>query len=608
MRRRASSQLLCLLGTLACAALPARAQFLSPGELSAAHGSIEGDAHCFDCHSTGRRVETGLCTKCHGDIAGSLRAGTGLHGKPYRGKPCGECHVEHRGSSHDLVRWPGGAQARFDHALTGFVLAGAHQKAGCRDCHERKNERGAATFLGLSQRCSSCHEDPHDKRFGSECKSCHDESTWKRVDLARFDHALARFPLRGKHAQVECASCHETPPKYRGLEFQSCTSCHQDPHQGELGTTCTNCHSEQSWQKVSMKRSAHPGLSLAGGHAAVRCQSCHDRGNDQPPSRGKRCVSCHSPVHEAKFGNDCADCHKHVRWLGLPEEIGRDAHAKTAFALRGLHQKVECSDCHAPKLPPRQRFRELAFGRCLDCHEDPHRGEFAARDGGECGPCHAEHGFTPTLFGTDAHASTAFALEGRHSAAACGRCHAGAHPRLDLRVPQQQCADCHQNPHGDQFAAEMRSGGCAHCHSPVAWSAPNIDHRTWPLTGAHALAQCSSCHDPSEADRKAGRGASYRGVARDCEGCHDDVHLGQFRLGEPLRACGFCHGTEAFTIARFDHVRLAGYPLQGAHEHVECEDCHAQQTLRNGLSTVRYRLGYVRCADCHRSPHEEAKP
>ena len=100
-----------------------------------------------------------------------------------------------------------------------------------------------------------------------------------------------------------------------------------------------------------------------------------------------------------------------------------------------------------------------------------------------------------------------------------------------------------------------------------------------------------------------GRGASYRGVPRDCEGCHTDRHAGQFRLSTPERGCGDCHTTEAFTITPFDHAGLTGFALDGRHVALECIACHRETTLRDGTTAVAYRLGYRRCRDCHQSPH-----
>jgi Cytochrome c7 and related cytochrome c len=587
-------------------ALGVLAQLLSPGELSKDHARLEGDTQCTQCHSSGRSVETGLCTKCHTDIGADLRAGKGLHGREFKSDPCAHCHVEHRGAAHELVRWPGGSRERFDHTKTGFALRGAHQKASCNDCHKHRSARGAPTLLGASSACGSCHEDPHEKRFGDDCKSCHNDSAWRPASLTRFDHDRARFSLEGKHQQVACATCHGEPAKYRGLAFERCTSCHDDPHRDKFGGECTSCHGEASWQKVDMKRATHPGLSILGGHARVACTSCHDQGLSAAPKRGSRCVSCHAAVHEAKFGNNCGECHKGIRWLGLPEPLGREVHARTAFPLRGDHERVDCEACHSRKLPAKQRFRELRYERCLDCHQDSHRGEFAKRDAGECRACHDEHGFRPSLFDHQAHAGTAFPLLGSHIAVPCASCHGSQRPRLDFRLQKQQCADCHENPHGDQFAKELQTRGCAHCHSEKSWHEPSIDHSTWPLTGAHGLVACAACHTPTQADAKAGAGASYRGVPRDCEGCHDDVHRGQFRLTAPRRACRDCHDTAQFELARFDHERMTGYALEGGHERVACEACHRRETLRNGETAVRYRLTYRRCADCHADPHSGA--
>jgi hypothetical protein len=380
----------------------------------------------------------------------------------------------------------------------------------------------------------------------------------------------------------------------------------QDPHRDRFGGECTSCHKETDWKDVSMTRGAHPGLSLTGGHSRVACVACHDQGVSSAPKKGSRCVSCHAPVHEAKFGNNCSECHKRIQWLGLPEPLGREVHERTSFPLHGKHAQVDCAACHTPGLPARQRFRDLRYTRCLDCHQDSHRGEFSAREGGDCVSCHDEQGFRPSLFDHQAHASTDFPLEGQHVAVPCSGCHGATRPRLSFRLDDKRaCATCHENPHGDQFAAEMKTDGCAHCHSPSDWHQPKIDHGTWPLTGAHALTVCGACHEPSAADKKAGRGASYRGAPRTCEGCHEDKHMGQFRLTEPVRACGDCHDTTQFTIERFDHTRMTGYALDGKHAKVECEGCHLTTTLRNGDTTTRYRLTYKRCTDCHADPHSE---
>ncbi|HTM23145.1 MAG TPA: hypothetical protein VL172_21640, partial [Kofleriaceae bacterium] len=183
----------------------------------------------------------------------------------------------------------------------------------------------------------------------------------------------------------------------------------------------------------------------------------------------------------------------------------------------------------------------------------------------------------------------------------CAACHTATRPRLDWRQPRRACVDCHADPHGGQFAAELARGGCAACHSSADWRQPRIDHSGFPLTGAHARVACARCHGAA-----AGSPASYRGVPRTCEGCHQDAHAGQFRLSAPERACTDCHGTERFAIAAFDHAGT-GWPLAGRHRQVACAGCHPGQELRNGVRAVRYRLGYRTCRDCHPDPHQTTR-
>jgi hypothetical protein len=598
---------------VACCALvvllrarPVGAQFFSPGPLARVHASIDGDEHCGDCHSAGNRVANAKCLDCHQDVGRSVERRTGYHGRNTHDQSCGHCHVDHRGVGQHLIRWE---PEHFDHAEAGYVLRGGHAKVACKDCHTAHNERGAPTYFGLKTDCASCHEDKHQGRFGTRCATCHTETRWPEVTLQDFDHDQARFALRGKHAQVECAKCHGEPPKYQPLPFADCNSCHQDPHNGQFKQSCASCHTESRWSNLSMTRAQHPRLNILGGHTEVPCGQCHDRGNLRPPSRGTQCVSCHAPVHQAAFGNDCKECHASIRWLGLPDKTGHDAHDKTRFPLAGAHAEVACDRCHDPSVPVKRRFRGLSFAECQSCHTDPHAAQFQDRNKGECGACHTERDFVPTTFGVVEHASSGFALVGGHTAAPCSSCHTGARPRLDWQLPKQTCADCHENPHGDQFKTQMAAGGCAHCHTPQAWEAPRIDHSTWPLTGAHAAARCEQCHTPTEQDRKAGGGVSYREAPRECEGCHNDVHLGQFRLSAPVRPCQDCHETGTFKLPHFDHEQQAHFKLEGRHASQACEQCHAVQPRRSADGAVLgeaivWRLPYRECADCHANPHE----
>lgn len=586
---------------------PAHAQLTSPGPLSAAHATLDGDDDCGKCHEAGKQVVAKLCLDCHKDLAAAIGASRGLHGKQYRGQACETCHVEHLGRNTKLVRWPGGAMDKLDHKLTGYTLTGGHTRPACRDCHTKTSPLGKVQFVGTSTTCAACHKakDPHAGKFGSDCAKCHGVADWKTFEKTAFDHKLAKYELTGKHTSVACEKCHTgTPPRWKPLVFDSCESCHQDPHAGQFKPkACTSCHDTGSWQSATDKmRTQHPKLSLAGGHAKVECKACHDKGNNKPPSKGSTCAGCHPPVHLAAFSRNCNECHAAIRWVGLPESVGRDNHKKTRYPLAGKHAATSCQSCHKKSVPQAKRYRNLAFGTCAGCHPDTHAGEFTARGGGECGQCHTVNGFTPTTFGLTAHATTAFPLAGRHVATPCAKCHTGQRPRTSFVVANKQCADCHENPHGTQFATEMQRGGCATCHAPTDWHQSKIDHSVWPLVGAHASTPCTGCHG----EQKSGATpAAYRGIPRTCEGCHDDVHAGQFTQSQPQKDCKTCHQPTVFRIAAsFDHA-TTGFALDGKHAPVACAKCHTETTLRDGTRAVRWRLGYRQCRDCHANPHRE---
>jgi hypothetical protein len=584
----------------------AGAQVLSPGPLSQAHASIDSDADCSKCHESGNKVVARLCLDCHKDLGGEIAAARGLHGKQYRDKPCDQCHVEHVGRNTRLVRWPGGAMEKLDHALTGWSLDASHAKVACLKCHTKTSPLRKPQFVGTKTACAACHKDPHGGRFAADCQKCHTATTWKAFDRAQFDHRLARFALTGKHTDVACEKCHTAAPAtWQPLSFGTCDACHADPHRGQFKPkACTTCHDTSGWASGSDKiRTNHPKLSLANGHARVACKACHDRGNDKPPSKGTRCESCHRPVHTAKFSTRCETCHASIRWTGLPDAIGRDNHGKTRYPLAGKHLSVACAQCHPTTKRAAERFRQLTFATCNGCHRDPHKGEFAGRGGGECAQCHVVNGFAPTTFGATEHAKTRFTLDGKHIAAPCSGCHSAARPRLAFAVARQACLDCHANPHGAQFSKEIAAGGCARCHSAIDWRLAKIDHVAWPLQGAHTRTPCASCHGEHA---KGAPPTEYRGLPRECGGCHDDAHAGQFQQRPPVKECKTCHDAETFRIAaKFPHGGT-GFALEGKHTQLACDRCHAAEPLRDGSSAVRWRLGYRQCKDCHANPHRES--
>lgn len=251
-----------------------------------------------------------------------------------------------------------------------------------------------------------------------------------------------------------------------------------------------------------------------------------------------------------------------------------------------VREESRCASCH-------QAFNRQSQSRlCLDCHR-PIAADVAARTGfhgraaavagAECRTCHTEHrGRAARIVNLNTarfdHNVTDFALRGGHLGVACASCHA---PGGKYRAAPATCAACHR---ADDAHRGALGANCAQCHVETAWRTVRFNHATtrFPLAGAHAAAACASCH----ADKR------FRGTSTACATCHaaKDVHRGA--MGP---ACGSCHGTTAWTPARFDHAGT-GFPLVGAHVRVTCAACHPGG---------RYQQARPACASCHAAddPH-----
>ena len=195
---------------------------ISPGPLSRAHQSLEGATQCTTCHKFGGEAIL-KCLDCHTEIAERLTARKGLHAtygmKAGSSQECARCHSEHNGPDFQLVKFD---PKNFDHKQAGYVLQGKHAGISCNLCHTPGNITGAQraaikvhdlsrTFLGLNPACTTCHEDAHNGRLGTDCAQCHNSTDWKNT-AGQFDHSKARFPLTGLHAQVQCQQCHTPGP------------------------------------------------------------------------------------------------------------------------------------------------------------------------------------------------------------------------------------------------------------------------------------------------------------------------------------------------------------------------------------------------------------
>src|SRR5664279_32490 len=103
---------------------------LMPGKVIAGHAKFE--EQCEKCHTKfNRTAQDGLCLDCHKVVARDVREKHGLHGR-LEPQACRTCHTDHKGREMNIAPLE---QKGFDHAKTGYVLAGAHMRENCRSCH-----------------------------------------------------------------------------------------------------------------------------------------------------------------------------------------------------------------------------------------------------------------------------------------------------------------------------------------------------------------------------------------------------------------------------------------------------------------------------------------
>ncbi len=619
--------------------LPSIAQ-ISPGPLSKGHSSLTGTTNCTSCHKVGGGERTFKCLECHAEIAARLNTGRGFHAgvvkKDSGSQTCATCHSEHNGEDFPLIKWQPSLQ-QFDHGKTGWSLEGKHAGLTCAKCHNPSHVRSAErttirvkdlnrTFLGLSHDCISCHIDQHQGRFGQNCQQCHSVSDWKSVP--NFDHSKTRYPLTGSHTRLECAKCHtpgpDQKPRWTGLAFEGCNSCHRDPHRGAFQSACQTCHSTVSWKAVSMATlstkfdHAATKFPLLGKHAGVECSKCHANGNFKQPIAFQSCSTCHRPdPHGGQFAQradkgECSSCHTVDGFK--PAKFTLDDHARTAYPLEGKHAALECAKCHIPA--GKSTLFKIKFARCTDCHKDIHVDQFQSSPNlNRCENCHSVKGFQPSSFTLAKHKTTRYPLVGAHVAVACGDCHKpGLLPKYPetaaYRFESFACTTCHKDPHRGQFNDRMaRAGaggkpvGCQACHTMETWKdVTQFDHSTtkFALAGSHRAVACMDCHKPPNLEMKLMH-VDFRAAPTKCEECHSDIHGGQFANAAKVTPCAGCHNSNKWKPSLFDHNARTAFKLEGVHANVRCARCHTLLKSVNGKEVLFYRPTPKECAACHGS-------
>ena len=480
---------------------------ISPGDLTYAHAKYEGLSNCTKCHVLGERLSNDNCLNCHGEIKKLQNNNEGYHSSAdVKNKNCWKCHSEHNGRDFKIINF---YPDKFDHSKAGFVLLGKHSQIKCSDCHQKKYIKQSNlmnrknTYLGLSSKCVSCHEDYHQNTLGTNCSSCHDYNNFKTA--AKFNHDSAKFKLTGAHEKVECDKCHQKGKRngkdfqvFKGVKFSGCENCHKDIHNGKLGSNCQSCHTVTSFNAVNKGAFDHSktNFPLLGRHTSVKCNDCHKGGIGKKLLFGQ-CINCHTDYHHGDFTKngkpaDCEQCHN-VNGFS-PSTFTLEDHGKINFVLTGSHLAVSCRSCHF--VQSSWHFKNIGMN-CIDCHKNIHGSELTNSflPDNNCTKCHVTESWKSISFD---HNTTKFKLEGKHKDVTCRKCHVTekngitvyAFKSLDAR-----CETCHKDIHMGQFA-ENGNTNCLRCHYFGNWKPVKFDHNKtkFALEGAHKKIDCSKCH------------------------------------------------------------------------------------------------------------------
>ena len=585
---------------------------LSPGKLSNSHSKLEGLSNCTQCHEIGNKISSSKCLACHKDLRNRIQEQKGYHASAaIKGKDCIQCHSEHHGEKFQMIHFD---KKSFDHKQTGFALEGAHATKikDCKECHQSKNISSPIhinkknTFMGLTSKCLSCHENYHQNKLSENCTSCHEMATFKGAK--KFNHTQTKFPLEGKHEAVNCKECHQKSSQdpQKPIDFSkaetNCASCHTDKHKGKFGNQCAICHQEESFEIIRPTKAFNhkmTGFQLEGKHREISCQKCHVNSKGQGKFNEFRakvnldCITCHKDVHEGKLGTDCKKCHNQQSFLLKNKSfVGAFDHAKTDYPLKGKHEKVDCKACHKGDFTD-----PLPFNSCMNCHKDEHRGDFNYKEKkySDCSACHEVDGFSPSKFGLKEHQKSIFPLDGGHIAQPCFACHMKENKWKFSKIGTD-CLSCHADIHKEALDPKYKSeGNCKSCHSTQSWSNVQFDHQQtdFALIGKHQQVNCRKCHfiknDKSYLQ-------VFKNLEKKCLNCHKDVHGGQFQVNG-VTDCEKCHNSYRWAPSQFDH-NTASFRLDGQHSQVACEKCH--QTFLPGSIRIRnYKLTKSECVDCH---------
>ena len=292
------------------------------------------------------------------------------------------------------------------------------------------------------------------------------------------------------------------------------------------------------------------------------------------PSQQKSRATTGSP-HGPTLNLPCENCHSATAWRPIKANPEFD-HDKTKYPLRGMHEKVECTQCHVKPV-----FTN-AGKNCQDCHTDVHQRKM----GTNCAQCHTVQGWNTAVQQVKEHQNR-FPLLGAHAAVQCEDCHKGAAVG-QFKGLSTACVSCHradfQKTTNPNHVTSQFPQNCQMCHTFDSWIGATFNHAgppaNFPLTGAHATIACTTCHINNNYNLTTPPNACGN------SGCHlttwqqttNPKHSAAPTVF-PVANCSTCHTTTTWTTATFDHS-TTGFPLTNSHQLAPagkvtaCTDCH----------------------------------
>ena len=441
------------------------------------------------------------------------------------------------------------------------------EKLACGSCHKfptknwKEVRKGGAAFPDVAEfpehaSCLNCHRQQffaRERPVPRICSNCHVNAT--PVETARhtfpslggpvtvnFASQFRVFFPHDKHADADCADCHQTyqpqgksddefvtkPPKNLGdafwlkkgtfktrpLTHTSCFTCHnQESELAPLPQSCDTCHKLQAPERET----ADFDEKLATTIGVSDWWTLHAWRNR---------ISAGAFRHEIHTDLKCTQCHN-VATLNTTSDETRKVAVKSCGGAEGCHVTATADDGGILNYEIDQRSKSATF---------------------VCTKCHIAFGSKPVpVSHVNAIPKPAAEVSYRRVFA-----HASSQP-----LP----TDFSQFKHDDRNHARLP---CLLCHRRDN----NSPQPTLPGKAAHA--PCTGCHAQQFSNP----------ASEICMICHTDVQSGKVKAFPALRSFD----------ARFDHA---------THVSTTCATCHRRNRNGVGLSIPSRLNAHVTCFSCH---------